>query len=95
MTIDRIGYGSLGPRGTEGPAEAERPGGRDASGASRTTRERTDSVQISSEAREMAAGGLTPERIEELREKIRDGAYDRPNVAEDVARRILASGDVI
>ncbi len=95
MTIDGIGYGSVGARGTNGSREVERPGGRDASGASRTTQSREDSVEISDQARELAASGLSAEKIEEYRSKIVDGAYDRPSTAEDVARRILASGDVL
>ena len=95
MTIDGIGYGSIGARGAGGPKEVERPGGRDASGASRTTQSRGDSVEISDQARELAATGLSSEEIEVYRSKIEDGTYDRPSVAEDVARRVLASGDVI
>lgn len=95
MKIDGIGYGTVGPRETEGSSETERPGGRDASGASRTTRDRADSVEISQQGRDLAATGLTPERVEEIRGKIQDGVYNRPGTAEDVARRIIASGDVI
>jgi anti-sigma28 factor (negative regulator of flagellin synthesis) len=94
MAIDGIGYGAIGPRGTQGPGDVDPPGGKDPSGAERTTRVRTDSVEISREGRELAETGLTAERIEELRGKIADKTYDRTNVAEDVARRILASGDV-
>ena len=33
-------------------------------------------------------------RVAELREQIRDGSYDAPEAADEVARRILAAGDV-
>jgi hypothetical protein len=64
--------------------------------------ERPDRVELSPEARAMAArldesGGadeLTPERISELRQRIRDGVYDSPAMADEVARRLLDSGDL-
>ena len=63
--------------------------------------ERTDRVELSPEARALAArldageaDTLTPERIAELRRKIQDGAYDSPGTVEAVARRILESGDL-
>jgi hypothetical protein len=36
---------------------------------------------------------LLPERVEEIRLRIRDGAYDTADAADEVARRILAAGD--
>ncbi|HEX6037815.1 flagellar biosynthesis anti-sigma factor FlgM [Longimicrobium sp.] len=62
----------------------------------------TDRVELSSEARALAARldqpgegrELTPERIAELRQRIRDGVYDTPDMAEEVARRVLDSGDL-
>ena len=63
--------------------------------------ERTDRVELSPEARALAArletgeaDTLTPERIAELRRKIQEGAYDRPDTVESVARKILESGDL-
>lgn len=95
MSIDRIGTGFVPARQTKESAEAERPGGQEPSGATRPVRERADSVEISTQGRSLARGELDPARLEELRGKVRDGTYNRPNVAENVARRILASGDVI
>ncbi|HEV2148570.1 MAG TPA: hypothetical protein VGR37_14295 [Longimicrobiaceae bacterium] len=37
---------------------------------------------------------LTPERIAEIRRRIREGAYDSAAVAGEVARRILRRGDL-
>lgn len=37
---------------------------------------------------------LTPERTEELRQRVADGVYDEPEVMEETARRILESGDL-
>lgn len=95
MSIDGIRHSAVSPGQTRPTKDADRPGGRDSSGANQPLSERSDTVQISSAGRELAAGALGAERIEELRDRIRSGVYDRPAVAEDVARRILASGDVI
>jgi anti-sigma28 factor (negative regulator of flagellin synthesis) len=64
--------------------------------------DRPDRVELSPEARALAArleqGGegeeLTPERIAALRQRIREGAYDAPEMAAEVARRVLDSGDL-
>jgi hypothetical protein len=94
--------GPAGPRSTlsggmpavpAGPADL--PGGPAAPS-------RRDSVQISDAARALGGGGvadaarppLTAERIAELRRRVVEGAYDALPVAEQVARRLRASGDV-
>ena len=38
--------------------------------------------------------GLPDERVRELRRRIEAGRYDTPEVAEEVARRMLESGDI-
>ena len=57
-----------------------------------------DKVQISEAGRELAAkassGSLTPERISEVRERILSGAYNSLEVVDQVARKMLASGDI-
>jgi hypothetical protein len=70
------------------------------------TRARRDTVQISDAARALggaeradaapAAGRapLTAERLAELRRRVVEGAYDAPSVADQVARRLRASGDL-
>jgi len=95
MSIDGIRNNPLGPGRAREARETDRPGGREESGASEPPLNRSDSVEISSVGRDLASGSLDPERVAELRENIRQGRYDQPGVAEDVARRILASGDVI
>jgi len=71
--------------------------------------EQADRVEISQEAREQAQeAGLLEEsggpgasssaeradRLEEIRLRIRSGSYNTPEVAEEVARRLLDSGDL-
>jgi len=94
MTIDGIQSSPAGSGKAPEIRGTERPGGREESGASQSPIPRGDSVEISAEARGLASEGLDPERLVEIRENIRQGRYDQPGVAEDVARRILASGDV-
>lgn len=61
---------------------------------------RGDQVQISDAGRALAAqaeassGNLTPERISEIRERILSGAYNSLEIVEEVARKMLASGDL-
>lgn len=63
--------------------------------------QRGDQVQISDAGRALAAkaaegakGGLTPERISEVRDRILSGAYNSLEVVDQVARKMLASGDI-
>lgn len=66
--------------------------------------ERGDKVQISDAGRALAAqaaegsnaarGELTPERVSEIRHRILSGAYNSLDVVEQVARKMLASGDI-
>jgi hypothetical protein len=52
-------------------------------------------VEVSEEGRALARNSaLTPERINEVRQRILQGAYDQAGVIEAVARRILLSGDL-
>jgi negative regulator of flagellin synthesis FlgM len=62
---------------------------------------RGDRVQISDAGRALAAqanGGareaLSPERVAEVRERILSGAYNSLDVVDQVARKMLASGDI-
>jgi anti-sigma28 factor (negative regulator of flagellin synthesis) len=64
-------------------------------------RGRQDSVEISEEARALAAqeevrtdGSLDAERVLELRRWIQSGGYDDPQVVDKIARRLLDSGEV-
>lgn len=40
------------------------------------------------------AGIPVPERLAAVRRRLREGAYDSPQVAEEIARRMLRSGDI-
>lgn len=63
---------------------------------------RADRVQISDAGRAMAAqmggvsetGALDPARAAEIRQRILTGAYNSVDMASDVARNILGSGDL-
>ena len=61
---------------------------------------RGDRVEISSEARALAAEGdvdrvpFTETRLQELRELVASGHYDRPEVVAELARRLADSGDL-
>ncbi len=63
---------------------------------------RVDRVEISDAGRALAArqerpagdGELTPERIDALRLRVRDGSYNSPAVADAVARRLLGQGEL-
>lgn len=81
-------------RGTDARVPAPGPVGR---------AERTDRVDISSEGRaqamEEARKNALPaargsDRLDEIRARIEAGTYDTPEVAEEVAKKLLASGDL-
>jgi hypothetical protein len=64
---------------------------------------RVDRIEISDEARALAAQsageatrteGTWPERIAEIQRRIENRFYDAPEVIDQVARRILARGDL-
>jgi negative regulator of flagellin synthesis FlgM len=58
---------------------------------------KSDSVQISDEARRLNAeqkDTFNPERVTELRQKVLSGAYNTLDVVDQVARRILTRGDL-
>ncbi|HYD50996.1 MAG TPA: flagellar biosynthesis anti-sigma factor FlgM [Gemmatimonadaceae bacterium] len=63
--------------------------------------DRSDRVEISDAGRALAArdgatesSELSPERIAQLRQRVLDGAYNSLEVVDEVARRILARGDL-
>ena len=63
--------------------------------------DRGDKVQISDAGRALAAqaasdagGELTPERISEIRDRIMSGAYHSLEIVDQVARKMLESGDI-
>ena len=63
--------------------------------------QRGDKVQISDPGRALAAqatygpkGQLSSERIAQVRERVLSGAYNSLEVVDQVARKMLASGDI-
>jgi hypothetical protein len=85
--------------GAQPPASPKAP---EAPAASKPT-PRSDSVSISDAGRALSggeapaargAGSLTPERIDALRKKVLEGAYNSTHVVDAVAKRLLGSGDV-
>jgi hypothetical protein len=95
----KINGGNSGPirpdplRGVQGPA-ADAPGRSDA----HPSVARQDSVEISDAGRARAAGELSQaegaSRLQEIRQRILQGAYDSDAVVAEVARRILDRGDL-
>lgn len=74
---------------------------RPAPGTAPESREREDLVEISEEARALAAreeaapeGTLSAERVLELRRWIQAGGYDAPEVVDLIARRMIERGDI-
>lgn len=66
-----------------------------------STPQRDDQVQISDAGRALAAQvvaepgeELAPEQIAAIRKRILAGAYDSLEVIDEVARKMLASGDI-
>lgn len=63
---------------------------------------RVDRVEISAAGRALAAEGagaaspepMSPERLAELRQRVLGGAYNSLAVVDQIARRMLQSGDV-
>ena len=61
---------------------------------------RSDQVQISDAGRAMAeraeagASPISEERVSQIRSRILEGAYNQLDVVDEVARRILDSGDI-
>ena len=55
---------------------------------------RSDSVEISDAGRAKSVTGANAERLQEIRARVLQGAYDGDAVVAEVARRILDRGDV-
>ena len=99
MSIRNIGSDlirSFGPKGLKG---VERSTEGEASDETRRV-DRSDRVELSHEGRALAAklGGqkevFDAGRAAEIRARIDSGVYNDPSVAEQVARRLMASGDL-
>jgi anti-sigma28 factor (negative regulator of flagellin synthesis) len=96
----RINGSNFDPIRPERPTTAANPESGRSNGSSNVQpsgREtaRSDSVQISSAGRHLAASAeLDPERTAELRTKVLTGAYNTLDVVDQVARRMLSRGDL-
>ena len=95
MSINRIGSDLVRPPGPNGPTRASDSSNDDGVGEGRKV-PRTDRVEISPEGRVLSALAVDSGRPTEaeLHNRIVSGFYDQPEVAEEVARRILEGGDL-
>jgi flagellar biosynthesis anti-sigma factor FlgM len=99
MTINHILPGQVRANGVD-RAKGNSPSKGKGSSSESSSGERSDRVEISAEGRIRAqaalqeGSGLSQERLAEIRQRIEDGTYDTPDMAEQVARRILSSGDL-
>ena len=97
MTIHKIGSDMIRPTTVRDALTRERKAG---DGCTERAPRRGDSVGISPEGLAMAERArnteqsLSPERLEQIGSRISSGYYDDPSVAHEVARRMLASGDL-
>jgi hypothetical protein len=105
MHIENIGSSRIAHAGAPPPVpeEGERAGRKPVQEVSRVPA--TDRVEISEEGRVLAAhaeivawleaeAGLSPEKVAAVLRRLREGAYHTPEVAREVARRLLESGDL-
>lgn len=102
MRINGTSYESLRPArttanpsaGLPNPVESAPPTG---NGSPSPLAPKADSVQFSDIGKRLSAAQndeLSPERVQELRAKVMQGAYNSLDVVEQVARRVLDSGDL-
>lgn len=95
MRINDIGGDYLKPDALKGRTATEGPA-RDATQPTGAPKP-ADSIRISDEARALArgeAGETDASRIDQIRTRILEGAYDSLESVDQLARRILASGDL-
>ena len=97
MTIINIGSDIVGHEGSKPTQAAERDDSKQLVVQDVARVERADRIDISVEGRALAAAnaaGASPERLEQIRERLASGYYDASQVADEVARGLLASGDL-
>ena len=101
MTINHVLPSQVRASGVQRPKGEENSKGKGAS-SDATSSGRSDRVEISPEGRVLSAQsesfvegtGLTHEQVAEIGQRMDDGTYDSPGVAQEVARQILNSGDL-
>ena len=93
----KINGGNNGPIRPDAPRD-DRTAALDKANAGDKSRRRVDSVEISDAGRAKAAAATAPNarsaRLQDIRERILQGAYDTDVVVGEVARRILDRGDL-
>ncbi len=97
MTINNIGSDSVRHEGSKPTERAERGDDQQQAVQDVAQVERADRIDISVEGRALAAAnaaGASPERLEQIRQRLESGYYDASQVADEVARGLLASGDL-
>ncbi|HSW28471.1 MAG TPA: hypothetical protein VLH75_03160 [Longimicrobiales bacterium] len=98
MSIHKIGSDLVRPLPERGGAQGRKAQWEPAAQEGRPGR--ADHVGLSPEGLALARGApeaapaLSEERLEVLRQRVAGGFYDDPPVAEEVAHRLLASGDL-
>ncbi|KPJ92811.1 MAG: hypothetical protein AMS18_06550 [Gemmatimonas sp. SG8_17] len=99
MTVDPVNQGQVSPSGANRTheAKAKQQPGPVGSKTPDNVESVTDSVELSSAAQELhdvaGSGGpesntLPIERLQEVLQRISDGFYDRPDVVDEVAKRV-------
>lgn len=104
MRIDGVGPESARPsdaRSVEKASDKDAKAKKSKSGAPQTGADRIEISEAGRAAAARLAGAgavdgesLSVERVEQVRARIDDGTYDTPEVQEEVARRLLDSGDL-
>jgi negative regulator of flagellin synthesis FlgM len=97
MKINNSYSTDVTPRSTRAvsdPATVDRTGSASAaSGAAQTSPQ--DSVELSAEGLARAKDStLSDQRIAQIRQNVLQGAYDSSHVVDQVAKKILSSGDI-
>ena len=97
MAIDPTRSSDVRARAAEAAAELNE---RNRTAPAERTDARRDQVDISDEARALAAQAgadavpVTQAKLAEIQARLDSGFYDQPDVAKDIARRILEAGDL-
>ena len=99
MSIHKIGSDLIRPFGPKGPKPAEQESDGEAKEGSKRS-DRSDRAGFSAEGLAMAAlvrnveAELSSERLEQIESRVASGFYDQPEVAGEVARRLLEAGEL-
>ena len=92
MSIHKIGSDLVRPLPSKGTSPAERKAEGESSGKP-VPRGRTDQVGFSAEGLALAELAQN-DRLATIEARVENGFYDDPQIADEVARRLIASGDL-